>query len=95
MILVDELREYTLEFVATGVRVHGCRWCHMISDGDAEELHRFAKRIGLHRSYFHRDHYDLTPGMRTKALKRGAVSITGEELVDILRKRRGEQLELF
>ena len=49
-ILVDELREYpdvTLPFTV---------WCHMATDGELEELHAFAARLGLRRAWFQRDH---------------------------------------
>lgn len=40
------------------------RSCHLVTDGDVEELHEFATRIGLRRSWFQpangRPHYDLT-----------------------------------
>lgn len=52
-------------------------WCHCWTDGDIEELHAFAERIGLPRSWFQPhislNHYDLTPGKRALALRSGAV----------------------
>jgi hypothetical protein len=55
-------------------------WCHMWNDGDADELHQFAQKIGLRREWaqIKKDfiipvHYDLRPGKRMLALKLGAV----------------------
>jgi len=65
---------------------HGNQWCHMICDGDLEELHEMAKKIGLKRSYFQcppkvsLPHYDLTPSKRELAIKHGAISASPEEL---------------
>lgn len=60
-------------------------WCHMATDGDIEELHKFAESIGMQRSWFqHKDsrhpHYDLTAGMRVKAVAKGAIEVTSTEL---------------
>lgn len=54
-------------------------WCHMATDGPAEELHEMAERIGLRRQWFQAhprmDHYDLRASVRKKALAAGAVEI--------------------
>lgn len=70
--------------------------CHLWCDGDLEELHAFAQGIGLKRSWFQprdgdikhrglepwqRAHYDLTPGMRQKALQAGASEATREDTI--------------
>ena len=58
--------------------------CHMTSDS-IEELHTFAARLGLRRAWFQSRrriahcHYDLTAGMRFRAIKLGAKEITREE----------------
>jgi hypothetical protein len=61
-------------------------WCHMWSaTGDTDELHAFAKKIGLRRDWaqvsssrivkeWH--HYDLRPTKRVIALKHGAVEMS-------------------
>jgi hypothetical protein len=62
---------------------NGHRWCHMIAD-TVEELHRFARRIGLKREWFQdtrNPHYDLTPGRRALALRLGAVELPRREFV--------------
>ena len=57
--------------------------CHLTCDGPIEELHAFAKRIGLRRSWFQEHasmpHYDLTPRRRERALKAGAVFVEARE----------------
>ncbi|SRR6266567_6593808 len=88
-IYVDEL--FTMEPRTAQARKFGNRWCHMTTDGDIEELHRFAECIGLKRSYFQNHvrsdlkHYDLTPSKRAKAIRLGAKEIT---MVEKLQKAR-------
>ena len=65
---------------------HGNTWCHLMVDGDLEELHKFAASIGLKRSWFHRSmvpHYDLAPGKREQALKSGAVEKPTRDLSEL------------
>ena len=75
MIFVDAL--FTME--ASGAQAHavgarnGHRWCHLFNDGPPEELDVFAARLGLRFRWRDGDHYDLTPGRRTAALRAGAV----------------------
>ena len=62
------------------------RWSHLMADMP-EELHAFAAQLGLRRSWFqdHRPfwHYDVTAGMRAKALALGAQPVTSREAVDL------------
>lgn len=58
---------------------------HMQADS-ADELHAFAKRLGLKREWFQStpgapwlDHYDLTASKRAKAFELGAISETWRE----------------
>jgi len=88
-VLVDELADYAHINLKPFVRAHGTRWCHLVSDESLEELHEFAAKIGLKRGWFQGDHYDLTPGMRAKAVRRGAVEVTARELVK--RRRKSER----
>jgi hypothetical protein len=58
--------------------------CHLISD-DLDELHEFAQKIGMKRSWFQNDnqslpHYDLTGNKRRQAIKNGAIELTREEM---------------
>lgn len=59
----------------------GKNWCHLTADS-TRELHAFAARLGLRRSWFQhkarapwQDHYDVTEGMRHKAVALGAVEL--------------------
>lgn len=62
---------------------------HLVTDGDIEEFHIFAEKIGLKREWFqdHRHpHYDcMTDYMRRRAWRMGAVKVTTRELINILR----------
>lgn len=65
------------------------RWCHLLADeADCPDLHAFAARIGMHREWFQRNHYDLTPGRRELAVRLGAIEIDRVRLVAILRAQR-------
>jgi hypothetical protein len=59
--------------------------CHLFAD-DRDELHAFARRIGLKREWFQDHptlwHYDLTPGRRTAAVRLGAREIMTRELAE-------------
>jgi hypothetical protein len=65
--------------------------CHMIADGN-EELHAFAKRIGLKREWFQRKssypHYDLTAARRIAALRLGAAPLEDRDFHEILSRGR-------
>lgn len=60
-------------------------WCHMMVDGDINELHEMASIIGLKRSWFQdhatHPHYDLTYGKRWQAIKHGAIAVSSVEMV--------------
>jgi hypothetical protein len=60
---------------------HGRMWSHLVSDHSYEELHRFARELGLPRRAFDRDHYDLPAGRYADALAAGATGIGSKELV--------------
>jgi hypothetical protein len=62
------------------------RWSHMFvaPDGNIEELHVLAARIGLRRSWFQdkpwpRQHYDVTESKRKAAIAAGAIPVTWRE----------------
>lgn len=83
--LVDELREYpdtTLPFTW---------WCHMAVDGDWEELHAFAARLGIPRRRFQGDHYDLPAHYRERALALGAEAVDVRALLLRMAGPRGER----
>ncbi len=65
------------------------RWCHMATDGDIEELHAFAARLGLKRMWFqqHRlvPHYDLRPSKAALAKELGAQQVSSKTLLALCR----------
>jgi len=76
--------------------------CHLFPEGPAtealEELHTFARRIGLKRSWFQAaptgrmagsvPHYDLTAGKRAQAVAAGAIELTRKTLPPLLSRLR-------
>ncbi|WP_257814207.1 DUF4031 domain-containing protein [Burkholderia glumae] len=54
----------------------GKRWCHLVADS-LDELHGFAKHLGLRRTWFQDrasyPHYDVTESIRLRALRLGAI----------------------
>lgn len=93
MIYVDKLFKATPR--TDQAKQYGSWWCHMTCDGDLEELHRMAERIGLRRSYFQDHyllpHYDLTPRKRLLALTLGAQETSTMERVDWALARKGKE----
>lgn len=72
-------------------------WAHLFDDaGDVEALHIFATRLGLQRAWFHGSpalpHYDVTDGMRRRAIKLGAKTANREDVVRAIMYYRTEQL---
>lgn len=76
--MVDELRRWP-----HAKRPFDQGSCHLTTDSGVEELHVFARRIGMKRAWFQphalANHYDLTPGRRDAALKAGAVFVPAKE----------------
>lgn len=76
--------------------------CHLAADS-VEELHAFARKIGLHRSWFQDKpelpHYDLTYGMRNRAVVFGAIEVDRKKIFELMKKNRsrraGQQSLLF
>lgn len=56
-------------------------WCHLISDTSLEELHDFARRIGVPERGFGGDHYDIPAEIRQVAIREGARPVTSREVV--------------
>lgn len=76
-VYVDQIQNWP-----TSIRCFKAGSCHLIAD-TVEELHAFAKRLGLRRGWFQPSswpHYDLTPARREKAVALGAVEKTSREL---------------
>jgi hypothetical protein len=59
-------------------------WCHMATDGSIEELHTFARSIGMKQAWFQshkaHPHYDLTASKRIAAVAHGAIEVSSTEL---------------
>jgi hypothetical protein len=56
----------------------GMHMSHLLSDDSVEELHVFAKQLGLKRAWFQpgsAPHYDVSRAKRELALQLGAVSL--------------------
>jgi hypothetical protein len=72
---------------------HGLKWAHLLAD-DTDELHRFAARLGIHRTSYQGPpktsipHYDLTGFERRRAIAAGAIACSREEIVAVIRRLR-------
>lgn len=78
-IYVDTLRVYRED------KGCGIPTSHLATDGPIEELHDFARSIGLPRMAFHgrakHPHYDVRAADRARAIAAGAIEVTSKELV--------------
>lgn len=93
-VYVDEIRDWTLIARTRGLR--HTHWCHLTADTE-EELHTFAARLGLRRSWFqkksdrdYRWHYDITPNKRAQAVRMGAQEVDRRFVGQLVIRRRGE-----
>jgi hypothetical protein len=83
---------------------HDSRWSHLIADS-VEELHDFAAKLGLRRSYFQEGkprgdgsrnphwHYDVTEGKRQRAIQLGAQPVTWRDSVRIIHEREARNAQ--
>lgn len=85
-ILVDALQEYP------HLRLAVKCWCHLVSDESFEELHAFARRLGILARRFQGDHYDLTPELRALAVALGAEEVEVRELTVRMAGPRGDRV---
>ncbi len=60
---------------------HGRMWSHLVSDVSFDELHAFARRLGVPERGFERDHYDLPSHRYADAVRAGAVEVGSKELL--------------
>ena len=73
----------------------GRKWCHLLAD-DIDELHRFARELGLHRSSYQgppktgKPHYDLTAVERQRALRYGAIGCHRSTIIVVLRQLQAQ-----
>ena len=63
---------------------HGRLWSHLASDTSYDELHAFARGVGIPQRGFDRDHYDVPSEWYDDMLAAGAVPVTSRELVSRL-----------
>lgn len=85
-VYVDDMR------VQATVGKFSSRWSHLTAD-TPDELRSFALKIGLRTSWVqypgtYKEHYDLTEGMRQRALRNGATAITIREAGALLKAKR-------
>ena len=59
----------------------GRRWSHLVSDHSLEELHEFARRVGIPERGFQGDHYDIPEEYLDQMLDAGAEMVDSRELV--------------
>ena len=63
---------------------HGRLWSHLVSDASFEELHDFARTLGIPERGFDRDHYDVPAEWYDQVVALGAEPVTSRELVSRL-----------
>ena len=60
---------------------HGRFWSHLASDTSYEELHAFARTLGIPERGFDRDHYDVPSDRYDDVVTAGATPVSSRELV--------------
>ncbi|GAA2044676.1 hypothetical protein GCM10009720_26990 [Yaniella flava] len=60
---------------------HGTVFSHLVSDESLEELHAFARAMGIAPNAFDGDHYDVPVSMYEELVAAGAEEVSGSELV--------------
>jgi len=56
-----------------------------VSDASYDELHDFARGVGLPRRAFQGDHYDIPEDRRARVVAAGAIEVPSRELLARLR----------
>ncbi len=64
----------------------GRLWSHVASDTSYDELHAFAREIGVPERGFDRDHYDVPSEWYDMVVEAGATPVSSRELVTRLVK---------
>ncbi len=62
----------------------GRLWSHLASDTSFDELHAFAREVGIPERGFDRDHYDVPEEWYDAMVDAGAAPISSRELVKLL-----------
>jgi hypothetical protein len=60
---------------------HGRLWSHLASDTSYDELHAFARGLGIPERGFDRDHYDVPSERYDAVVAAGATPVSSRELV--------------
>lgn len=63
---------------------HGRLWSHLASDTSYDELHAFARTLGIPERGFDRDHYDVPSEWYADVVAAGATPVSSRELVRLL-----------
>ncbi|WP_244930001.1 DUF4031 domain-containing protein [Nocardioides sp. W7] len=63
------------------VPAHGRFWSHLASDESYDELHAFARTLGIPERGFDRDHYDVPAEWYDDVLAAGALAVSSRVLV--------------
>ena len=63
---------------------HGRLWSHLASDSSYDELHAFARTLGIPERGFDRDHYDVPSEWYDQVVAAGAEPVSSRELVQRL-----------
>ncbi|RYP86042.1 DUF4031 domain-containing protein [Nocardioides guangzhouensis] len=76
---------------------HGRLWSHLASDTSYDELHAFARGLGVPERGFDRDHYDVPAEWYDRVVAAGALPVSSRELISRLRhaglrRRKSEAL---
>ena len=69
------------------VPMRGRLWSHVASDTSYDELHEFARAVGIPSGGFDRDHYDVPEEWYDAVVAAGAEPVSSRELVRRLRDR--------
>ena len=75
----------TLMIDPPAVPSRGRLWSHLASDTSYDELHEFARGLGIPERGFDRDHYDVPAEWYDQAVELGAVPVSSRELIVRLR----------
>jgi hypothetical protein len=67
------------------VPMRGRLWSHLASDTSFDELHAFARSVGIPARGFDRDHYDVPEDFYAAVVEAGAVPVSTRELARRLR----------
>jgi hypothetical protein len=60
---------------------HDTLWSHLVSDASLEELHAFARTLGVPPRSFDLDHYDVPASRYDELVAAGASPVSANELV--------------